>query len=84
MPVKKLPKTVKTAYDLGVYRALEAVGLLKLSAEEPQVKTEGKETRLKLDHRPYDFFNVKRHFERAGKQKVDVGNHVALKKEEES
>lgn len=81
--ISALPEKVKTAYDLGVFCALESVGLIKQSAqEEPESKPEGKETRLKLDHRPYDFYNVKRNFERAAKQKIEVGTHVALKKED--
>lgn len=75
--MKKLPERVKkAAYDLGVQRALVDCGLLSKEAEE-EPKPDGKETRLRRDHKPHEFLATRRNFERAGTQKKEVGIHVS-------
>lgn len=71
--LNSLPESVKTAYEIGA-------GLAKLAVqtEHPDAQA-GKETRLKRNHLPHDFFAVRRAFERAALKKKEVGTHVAAK-----
>jgi hypothetical protein len=75
--------STKKAYDYGVLQALLQLRLVKVALTLDTPKKEGKETRLKRDHNPTDFFSVKRTFERAAPQKKEVGVHLDLKKEQE-
>lgn len=80
-----LPETVKSAYDRGLELAFAQLGLTKGAAETPPPEkptetSSGKETRLKRNHAPHDFFNVRRSFERADKRTKEVGTHVPVTK----
>jgi hypothetical protein len=78
--IKDLPEKVAAAYDMGVKQALADAGLAE---EDPKETTQpaqsGKETRLKLDHKPHDFYGVRRAFERADVRKKEIGTHVPQK-----
>lgn len=76
LPAIDFGNRLKVAYDMGVSKALMDMGLLK-QAEEP-LKAEGKETRLRKDHKADEFLATRRSFERAGKHKLEVGQHVPL------
>lgn len=80
--IKTLPDKVKHAYYMGVEQALVDAGLKHAEEKQPEptpAPQAGRETRLKLDHKPDDFYGVKRNFERAEVRKKEVGTHVPLK-----
>lgn len=83
--IKSLPEKVAHAYAMGVEQALLDFGVVKHAEEEkPEAEplpNTGKETRLKRNHTPHDFFAVRRSFERASGQKKEVGTHVPVKKD---